>query len=292
MLPRAKIVMESEQNLLKRFPPPFRWFERYTIRNADCAVGRSSGVLEVLQAKGFTGEAHRVGNAVDASLFKPMDRERCRRELGLGGFVAGYVGRLVERKGLADLVNALPHCPQHVNLLFAGEGECRSAIETRANVLGIGNRVRFLGPRRPEELPQVMNALDALVLPSWSVPTWTEQFGRVIIEAQACETPVIGSDSGAIPEVVGSGGLIFKERDVRSLASAITRCAANAHWMRELGRAGRQQVLKNFTWRKVAAQMHGIYRSCLNTSTSTGMGASRGNPAACDDRRIPQHANP
>jgi glycosyltransferase involved in cell wall biosynthesis len=54
-----------------------------------------------------------------------------------------------------------------------------------------------------------------------------EQFGRVIIEAQACETPVIGSDSGAIPEVVGRGGLIFKERDARSLASAITRCAEN-----------------------------------------------------------------
>jgi glycosyltransferase involved in cell wall biosynthesis len=286
LLPHAKIVMESEQNLFKRFPPPFSWFERYTMRNADCAVGRSSGVLEVLRAKGFTGPAHRVGNAVDTSLFRPMDRSRCRQELGLEGFVAGYVGRLVERKGLTDLVNALPHCPQHVNLVFAGDGEHRSAIETRANILGVGTRVRFLGARRLENLPQVMNALDALVLPSRSVPTWMEQFGRVIIEAQACETPVIGSDSGAIPEVVGRGGLIFKERDARSLASAITRCAENVEWMRELGRVGRQQVLKNFTWQRVAAQMHEIYRTCV--SSGIRRGASLEIAAGGDDSRALQ----
>ena len=288
LLPHAKIVLESEQNMLKRFPPPFRWFEHYTMRNADCAVGRSSGVLEVLRAKGFNGPAYRVGNAVDPSLFRPMDRSQCRHDLGLEGFVAGYVGRLVERKGLADLINALPHCPREVNLVFAGDGEHRSAMETRANILGVGKRVRFLGARRPEHLPQLMNALDALVLPSRSVPTWMEQFGRVIIEAQACETPVIGSDSGAIPEVVGEGGLIFKERDVRSLASAITRCAKNVEWMRELGRTGRQQVLKNFTWHRVAAQMHEIYKTCLSSR------ARRGAPAEilaeCDPSRGPQEA--
>ena len=263
LLPGAKIVMESEQNMFKRFPPPFHWFERYTVRNADYAVGRSSGVLDVLRAKGFTGPARRVGNAVDTGLFKPMNRVRCKRELGLEGFVAGYVGRMVERKGLADLINALPHCPQNVTLVFAGEGDYRDAIETRANLLGLGARVRFLGPRRLEQLPQVMNALDALVLPSWTVPTWMEQFGRVIIEAQACGTPVIGSDSGAIPEVVGRGGLIFKERDPRSLAAAITRGAENPDWMRALGRAGRERVEKEFTWQKVAWQMHEIYEDCL-----------------------------
>jgi glycosyltransferase involved in cell wall biosynthesis len=284
LLPHAKIVMESEQNMLKRFPPPFRWFEHYTMRNAHCAVGRSSGVLEVLNAKGFSGSAYRVGNAVDASLFRPMDRSRCRQDLGLEGFVAGYVGRLVERKGLADLINALPHCPRDVNLVFAGEGEHRSAIETRASILGVGNRVRFLGARRPEHLPQLMNALDALVLPSRSVPTWMEQFGRVIIEAQACETPVIGSDSGAIPEVVGLGGLIFKERDPRSLASAITRCAGNAEWSREIGRAGRKQVLKNFTWQRVASQMHEIYKTCLSSGTSPGVSAEI--PTGFEDSRV------
>ncbi len=115
-----------------------------------------------------------------------------------------------------------------------------------------------------EELPQIMNALDVLVLPSRTVPSWMEQFGRVIIEAQACETPVIGSDSGAIPEVVGRGGMVFVERDARSLAAAIMRCAANPRWVREMGRIGRQQVEREFTWQQVAAQMREIYETCLN----------------------------
>ena len=262
-LPAARIVLESEQNMLKRFPPPFNWFEKYTLQNADYAVGRSSAVLGVLRAKGFTGPARQVGNAVDTSLFKPMDRAECRRALGLSGFVAGYVGRLVERKGLMDLIHALALCPENIHVVFAGSGEYRAAVEKRAITLGLQDRVRFLGAHCLEELPQIMNALDVLVLPSRTVPSWMEQFGRVIIEAQACETPVIGSDSGAIPEVVGSGGMVFVERDARSLAAAIMRCAANPRWVREMGRIGRQQVEKEFTWQQVAARMREIYETCL-----------------------------
>ncbi len=66
-----------------------------------------------------------------------------------------------------------------------------------------------------------MNAIDVFVLPSRTTPRWKEQFGRVIIEAQACGTPVIGSDSGAIPEVVGKGGWIVPERDPPGLANAL-----------------------------------------------------------------------
>jgi glycosyltransferase involved in cell wall biosynthesis len=115
-----------------------------------------------------------------------------------------------------------------------------------------------------------------------------EQFGRVIIEAQACETPVIGSDSGAIPEVVGRGGLIFKERDARSLASAITRGAYTVHGWGGVGRVAREQVLQNFTWQRVAAQMHGIYRNCV--SSGIPRGASPEIPAGCDDSRVPKEA--
>ena len=287
VLPMAKIIMESEQNMLKRFPPPFNWFEKYTIRNADYAVGRSSAVLDVLRAKGFTGPARRVGNAVDTALFKPMDRIECRKALGLSGFVAGYVGRLVERKGLMDLINALAFCPSHVNVVFAGSGEYRAAIEQRANTLGLQDRVRFLGPHRLEELPHIMNALDVLVLPSRTVPSWMEQFGRVIIEAQACETAVIGSDSGAIPEVVGSGGIVFRERDARALASAITRCAANPEWVRKMGRIGRQQVEREFTWQKVAAQMRDVYEACLDGDPSR-QSHHKTHPESSDSAEIQQ----
>ena len=259
LLPQTRIVMESEQNIHKSFPPPFRWLESYVIRNADHAVGRSSEVVKVLRAKGYKGPAKVVGNAADTDLFRPMDRDECRRALRMERFTVGYVGRLVERKGLMDMVDALAFCPPEVRMVFVGSGEFQPKLERRIADLGKTDQVRFLGALSLEELPVVMNALNALILPSRTVPTWKEQFGRVIIEAQACGTPVIGSDSGAIPEVIGNGGLIFPEGNAEALGLAIRKLMANPQTGRELGAKGRRQVEENFTWEKVAAQMRDIY---------------------------------
>jgi len=262
--PRARIVMESEQNISKAWPPPFCWMEAYTMRHASYAVGRSAGALDVLRGKGYTGPARVVGNAVDTELFRPMDREECKRALGFTGFTVGYVGRLVERKGLMDMIEALRLCKAPVTMVFVGTGNFEAALHERVRELGLGDRVRFLPARPLPELPPVMNALDAFILPSWTVPTWKEQFGRVIIEAHACETPVIGSDSGAIPDVIGEGGLIYPERNPRKLAEAIMELEANPARRREMGAAGRAHVEANYTWAQVAARMRDIYIECLD----------------------------
>jgi len=152
-------------------------------------------------------------------------------------------------------------------MVFVGAGEYQGALEARVRVLGEEGRVRFMPGRALEELPPVMNALDAFVLPSWTVPTWKEQFGRVIIEAHACETPVIGSDSGAIPGVVGEGGLIFPERNPQRLAAAIMELWENPGRGRGMGAAGRAQVEANYTWGQVAGRMRDIYVECLGGKT-------------------------
>jgi glycosyltransferase involved in cell wall biosynthesis len=270
LLPSAKIVMESEQNIFKNFPPPFRWLESYTIRNADFAVGRSSEVIKVLRTKGYDGPAKVVGNAVDTAVFRPLDRAACKRKLGLSGFVAGYAGRLVERKGLADMIDALAFLPDDVQMVFVGGGEFQVQLEARVRELGKGGQVRFLPSRALDELPEVMNAFDVFLLPSRTVPSWKEQFGRVIIEAHACETPVIGSDSGAIPEVVGEGGLTFQERNPQALAAAVMELKNDEARRQKLGMNGRRQVEANFTWSKVAAQMRDIYMGCEHRP-STGL---------------------
>jgi glycosyltransferase involved in cell wall biosynthesis len=263
ILPHAKIVVESEQNIFKKWPAPFSWIESYTIRNADHAVGRSGEVIDVLRAKGYHGPVETVGNAVDTELFRPLDRDACRKALGVSGFVAGYAGRLVERKGLVDMIEALRFCPPDVQFLFVGSGSMSSALEKRAKELGKGTQVKFLKNRGLEELPEIMNALDALILPSWTVPTWKEQFGRVIIEAHACGIPVIGSDSGAIPEVIGNGGVIYPERNHEALANCICRLREDPSFRERLGELGRAQVKARFTWPKVAEQMRQIYDKCL-----------------------------
>jgi glycosyltransferase involved in cell wall biosynthesis len=261
--PAARIVSETEQNIDKTLPFPFERFRAYTLRNADYAVARNAEAVRVLRAKGYTGPAEVVPNAVDTQLFRPMDRDTCRSELGVRGFVVGYVGRLVEEKGLTDLVDALPACPPQVNAVFVGSGPLGDELIRRADHIGVGNRVRFIPGLPLDELPKVMNAFDLLALPSRTTPRWKEQFGRVLIEAQACGVPVVGSDSGAIPEVVGGGGVVVPERDPSALAAAINALAADAPHRARLAEIGRRQVEVNYTWERVARRMHAIYEKVL-----------------------------
>lgn len=269
MLPRAKIVAETEQNLAKRLPPPFETLRSYVLKNADFCIGRSEEAVQVLRSKGFDGPAASVPNAADAQLFRPLDRAACRKKLNAAldadfdGFLVGYVGRLVEEKGVLDLLEALALCPRDVGVLLAGSGPLEDVLKTRARELKVEERVWFLPHRPLHELPGVMNALDVLALPSRTTPRWKEQFGRVIIEAHACATPVIGSDSGAIPAVIGGAGLVFPEGDARALAETILALQTDSARARRLGEAGRAQVEADYTWQRVAEKMHAIYKSVL-----------------------------
>jgi len=260
MLPAARIVCETEQNLNKRLPPPFEWFRSYTLRNADFVVARNREAVNVVRSHGFAGPAEVVPNAVDESLFRPMDRQECRAALGFARFVVGYVGRLVEEKGLFDLVDAIAACPPAVNVVMVGSGPLAGALQARIGRQGLGDRARILPARPLGELPRLMNAIDCLALPSHTTARWKEQFGRVIIEANACGTPVIGSDSGAIPDVVGPGGMIVPERNPQALAAAIGRLATDPSLGAAMGKLGLERVRETYTWSAVARQMHGIYR--------------------------------
>lgn len=265
LLPSAKVVVETEANINRHHPFPFTALRRYVLRHADFAVTRQTEGISVLRAHGYRGPARFVGNGVDAQLFAPRDRAACKRALGLGDFVVGYVGRLIEAKGLMDAVEALAQCPSPVNLLFVGGGVFKSALENRVAELGLEERVKFLPPRLMAELPEVMNAVDTLLLVSRTTRTWKEQFGRVIIEAQACGTPVIGSNSGSIPEIVGEGGIIVPEGNATALAGAIRQLHDDPELAARLGRRGREQVEAHYTWQRVAEQMYDVYAGLLGT---------------------------
>jgi glycosyltransferase involved in cell wall biosynthesis len=260
LLPQAKIVSETEQNIDKSLPFPFERFRSFTLRKSDFAVGRSSEAVCVIRSKGYKRAAEVVPNAVDVDLFRPMDSGACRSELGVQGFMVGYVGRLVEEKGLLDLLEAAALCPSPVNLLFVGSGPLLPMLQSRSRELGIEARTHFMPACPAAELPRIMNALDVLALPSRTTPRWKEQFGRVLIEAGACGIPVIGSDSGAIPDVVGSAGLIVPERNPAALAKAITSLHQCPERRRQMGEQGRHMAETRYSWRKVAEQMANIYR--------------------------------
>jgi len=104
-----------------------------------------------------------------------------------------------------------------------------------------------------------MKEFDALVVPSETTPTWKEQFGRVIAEAFSMGLPVVGSDSGAVPEVIGDAGLVFPERNHKALAACLQSLIDNPELLRDLSAKGRARAMELFTWRKLAQQTRDLF---------------------------------
>lgn len=275
LLPETRIISETEQNVNKTLPFPFERFRSYTLRNADFVIGRNAEAVEITHQKGYRGPAAVAPNGVDSALFSPQDRDVARANLNFSGFVCGYVGRIVEEKGLTEIVESLAHCAPDVNIVFVGSGPFQAELEQRVRELKREGQVRFLPNRQREQLPELMSAFDVLLLPSRTTPRWKEQFGRVIIEAHACGTPVIGSDSGAIPAVIGQGGSVVPEKDPLALAAAISALRADPALRERLGRVGRQQVEDHYSWQQVAATMRGIYLSVPPRKGLAGNGTPR-----------------
>ena len=93
---------------------------------------------------------------------------------------------------------------------------------------------------------------------------WVEFFGRVLIEGMACEVPVIGSDSGEIPNVIGDAGLVFPEEDVEALADRLRRIIQDKSLRLQLIQRGLERV-KEFMWETIAQQTYEVYRELLPT---------------------------
>lgn len=253
----ARATFFTWQNLYRRYPPPFAAMEKANYARAPIAIAGNQDAEEVLRRKGYRGEIAVIPQfGVDPEVFAPSG---ARPPSSQAGLCIGYAGGLVSEKGVDLLLRAcaaLDPCP---HVLLAGDGEERASLAALARELGIGERVKFLGRQASSDMAAFYNSLDVLVLPSRTLPNWKEQFGRVLIEAMACQVPVVGSDSGEIPNVVGDGGLIFAEGDVQALHSCLQRLGQDTGERRRLGEQGRQRVLANYTMRHIAKQTLAVY---------------------------------
>jgi len=248
---RYKLVVFTWENIVRRTGLPL--LERYNLARCNGAIAGNSEAATVLHHKGFHGPIRVIPQlGLDPLLFQPQPTPELRRSLGLYQFVLGFMGRLAEEKGLSTLIEAVRELPG-VQLLLIGGGPLRDEIATVAHSSSIADRIRLLDAVPHEQVAHYLNGLDVLALPSRTTQTWKEQFGHVLIEAMACAVPVIGSSSGAIPEVVGEAGLIFPEGDALTLRAAIARLQADPVLRSELGQAGRARVLAHFTHERIAA---------------------------------------
>lgn len=200
----------------------------------------------------YTRKTVYVPHNVDCAFFK---RDRPLQNGGPGPLVVGYVGRLVEEKGVHLLIEAMSHLPDHVRLSITGEGPFRGRLEEQAARLGISDRIRFDGLVPHAAMPGLLNGFDALVLPSLATVHWKELFGRVLIEAMACGVPVLASNSGGIPEVVGDAGVLFKPGSVEDLEGKLLDLLTHPQVRKELAERGRERALQSFDTRVVARKL-------------------------------------
>lgn len=256
----ARSLFFSWQNLSQRYPWPFSFMERQVLQNVDYAIMGNQASVEVWRAKGFRGPSRVIPQfGVSPALFYPPDRREDGR-----GFVIGVANRrLVSEKGIDLLLEAAARLPGIWRIHIAGDGPERGPLEQLAEQLGIRDRVYFDGVIASQQVPDYLRQLDVLVLPSRTLPNWKEQFGRVLIEAMACEVAVVGSDSGEIPNVIGSAGLTFPEGDAEMLRRQLLRLLQTDGLRDELGRAGRERVLSHYTQAQVAAQTVAVYREMM-----------------------------
>lgn len=269
--PRARLLLHTWQNLDRPKSAGVRWVMQQTLRAADLIFCANSEAVALLRRYGFTGETPVIpAIGVDTETFRPCteDRLEAPRTGERPTYVIGYVGRLVPEKGVDVLLRAVAALrssglERPVRLQLIGDGPLRKALQALATQLAVDDRVEFLGPQTPAQIADILHRLDVVVLPSRTTPVWKEQLGRALLEAMACGVPVIGSDSGAIPEVVGDAGLIVPEGDAPALASALARLLASPELRRELGRRGRARAEARYSQRHLAEQTLAVYRRVL-----------------------------
>lgn len=256
----AQSLFFSWQNIHRHYPFPFSLLEKYVLRNVSYAIMGNRAAVEVWRAKEYRGPYRVIPQfGVDPDLFHPpRQRDKGR------GFVIGAAGRrLVPEKGVDLLLRAAVDLPGIWRLHIAGEGPERRRLERLARELGIADRVHFDGAIPSEQMPAYLRQLDVLVLPSRTLPNWKEQFGRVLVEAMACEVAVVGADSGEIPNVIGQAGLIFPEGNADALHAHLLEVMQTAGLRDKLGHAGRERVLDRYTQAEVAARTVDVYREMI-----------------------------
>jgi glycosyltransferase involved in cell wall biosynthesis len=252
----ARLVPATFQNIVKRYPLPFRYFEGQVMRRANAWIAFGHTVSEVQRTKPeYAARLSRViSPGVDLQRFRhdPQARVAVRERLGWTDDipVVGFLGRFVPEKGLATLMRALEHVKGQWRALFIGGGPLLNDLKTFAATRS--DRVTVLTDVVHDDVPQHLNAMDVLCAPSETTSRWREQFGRMLIEAMACGVPVVGSQSGEIPQVLADAGILVEERNQPQWTAAIERLVGDLTLRRELAARGLARVQERFALPVVA----------------------------------------
>ena len=257
---RAKVVLFSWENLEFQRGPVRAFVERHNIRQADYLIAGNGQASDRL--RGLGGPATHICVMPQIGITPDMNAG-IYPFANTAIFTIGFIGRLVGEKGIFTLLEAFSHLPAACRLIVIGDGSAREAFRDRARELHVLSRIELIGAVPHEAVDAYLRKMDVLALPSMTTAFWAEQFGHVLIEAMALGIPVVGSSSGAIPEVIGDAGMIFPEGDAQALGACLLKLMEDAEFRLQLGRRGRERCLKEYTNAKIASETRQIYCKML-----------------------------
>lgn len=259
VVPGARVCVYTAQNVLKRYPPPFRQLEGRALRRADAAYPCSSEAGEVLEAKGFTGPVHvlPLGVSPRSKPLRPDDGPTLR---------VGFLGRLEPYKGGDVAVRAFAAAlgDSDAVLEVVGAGSQRDELLRLTEELGISHRTSILDAVPQEEALARIAGYDVVLVPSRTTKRWKEQFGRIPAQAMEAGVPVIASDSGSLREVLAGSGILVPEGDVEALAAALRQLLEHPERRAELAALGRRRAAEHLSWQRVAAGFDAMYQGVLS----------------------------
>jgi glycosyltransferase involved in cell wall biosynthesis len=269
---RSRLVFWTGQTRVKNYPPPFAQLERYCFNRCAGWVSRGQLGIDAMLEKGNGNKPFAaIGLGVDLEVFYPAKEAglTIKRRLGwtdTGAPVVGFIGRFVEEKGPGTLMAALGQVSTPWRAIFLGGGPMLATMQSWAS--RYGDRVRIVTAVPHEQVPEYLNAFDVLCAPSRTTTNWREVFGRMVIEAFACEVPVLGSDCGELPKVIGDAGMIVSEDDIEGWARSLEKLLDSNELRRDLGKRGFDRVKQHFTWNAVAQKHLEFFERLLDQPAS------------------------
>lgn len=245
-----------------------------TFSLATAAIGSSLEACNQMRRRGFAGPVFYVPFGVDAGALSKVDASEAsairKRLLCDGTFLVGFVGRLSREKGVDLLLDALVPSLPGLRFAIVGDGPDRPALEARAVRLGLTHKGQFLGAVAHEKIGAHIKAFDCLVVPSRRLGDWVEQFGRVVVEGLALGVPVVGSDSGEIPNILKGCGFVHKEDSPESLRAQLEKVYSIPVEARaQLMESARRKVMEVFDYGATACRYREIIYRALENNKGT-----------------------
>jgi glycosyltransferase involved in cell wall biosynthesis len=265
--PTAAICAFTWDNLYRRRPFPLNFIKKrvgaLVLRRCDAVVCGNREAEALLRARrAYSGSSFVLPQmGIDPDEYAPGPSE-LRARLGInGGVCIGYVGRLVPEKGVLLLLQALTLLEHHPwRLLLVGSGPLEEDIRVHWTPR-FPDRIVHVPAVPHREVHRYLRCLDIFVLASRSTASWKEQFGLTLAQAMMTQVPAVVSSSGAIPEVVGPGGVIVPEGDVAALAAGLEQLLVSSERREAVGAQARSFAIRNYATEAVAAQYLRVFEA-------------------------------